>query len=81
MLSFVMLSLKSPLALKWTADLTHYSCGEKVVLQVLGIDRTYVGGLAVGFTTCSPDSVTQSELPDDADLLLDRNFNGFDENT
>jgi protein neuralized len=47
-------------------------CGEKVVLQVLGIDRTYVGGLAVGFTTCSPDSVTQSELPDDADLLLDR---------
>ncbi|XP_076104058.1 protein neuralized-like isoform X1 [Mytilus galloprovincialis] len=47
-------------------------CGEKVVLQVLGIDRSYVGGLAVGFTTCSPDSVSQSELPDDADLLLDR---------
>lgn len=47
-------------------------CGEKIVLQVLGIDRSYVGGLAVGFTTCSPDSVAQSELPDDADLLLDR---------
>ncbi|XP_013420757.1 protein neuralized isoform X2 [Lingula anatina] len=47
-------------------------CGEKIVIQILGIDRTYVGGLAFGLTACDPSALTPSELPDDSDLLLDR---------
>ncbi len=47
-------------------------CGEKVVIQILGIDRSYVGGLAFGLTACNPSLVLANELPDDSDLLLDR---------
>lgn len=47
-------------------------CGERVVIQVQGVDRTYVGGLAFGLTACNPDTLVGSTLPDDSDLLLDR---------
>ncbi|KAJ8317635.1 hypothetical protein KUTeg_005539 [Tegillarca granosa] len=47
-------------------------CGEKIILQVLGVDRSYVGGLAFGCTACDPSKVKPEELPDDSDLLLDR---------
>ncbi|XP_067656898.1 protein neuralized-like isoform X1 [Haliotis asinina] len=47
-------------------------CGEKVVIQILGIDRSYVGGLAFGMTACDPNRISTDDLPDDSDLLLDR---------
>lgn len=47
-------------------------CGEKIVIQVLGIERSFIGGLAVGFTACDPREVTREDLPDDSDMLLDR---------
>ncbi|XP_022340554.2 protein neuralized-like isoform X2 [Crassostrea virginica] len=47
-------------------------CGEKIVIQVLGIERSFIGGLAVGFTACDPREVTCEDLPDDSDMLLDR---------
>ncbi|XP_064600662.1 protein neuralized-like isoform X2 [Liolophura sinensis] len=48
------------------------SCGEKIVLQILGLDDTFDGGLGFGFTSCDPDTIQQEALPDDSDLLLDR---------
>lgn len=47
-------------------------CGEKIVVQVKGVDRSFIGGLAFGFTSCDPTTLKMEELPDDADLLLDR---------
>lgn len=47
-------------------------CGEKIVIQVQGVDRSFVGGLAFGFTSCDPSMMQTEQLPDDADLLLDR---------
>lgn len=47
-------------------------CNEVIVLQILAIDRSYVGGLAFGFTTCDPCCLTFNDLPDDADQFLDR---------
>lgn len=47
-------------------------CGEKIVIQVQGVDRSFIGGLAFGFTSCDPSLIKPEELPDDADLLLDR---------
>ncbi|CAH1783445.1 unnamed protein product, partial [Owenia fusiformis] len=47
-------------------------CGEKVVIQLLALDRAYVGGMAFGLTACDPASLINVELPDDSDLLLDR---------
>ncbi|XP_076460383.1 protein neuralized-like isoform X2 [Babylonia areolata] len=46
--------------------------GQKIVLQILGVDRSYIGGLGLGLTACDPDTITPAQLPDDADLLLDR---------
>ncbi|XP_074640822.1 protein neuralized-like [Tubulanus polymorphus] len=46
--------------------------GEKMVIQIQGIDRSFVGGLAFGLTSCNPASIDSDSLPDDADLLLDR---------
>lgn len=48
------------------------SCGEKVVLQILGLDDTFDGGLGFGLTSCDPATIQQESLPDDSDLLLDR---------
>ena len=42
------------------------------MIQILGVDRSYVGGLAFGFTAYDPAHVDSDELPDDSDLLLDR---------
>lgn len=47
-------------------------CGENIVVQVLGVDRSFVGGLAFGFTSCDPSTLAPRDLPDDSDLLLDR---------
>ncbi|XP_041370418.1 protein neuralized-like [Gigantopelta aegis] len=47
-------------------------CGEKVVIQILGVDRSYTGGLAFGLTACNPSALSPFDLPDDSDLLLDR---------
>ena len=47
-------------------------CGEKIVIQVQGVDRSFIGGLAFGFTSCDPSTLKVEDLPDDADLLLDR---------
>ncbi|XP_059165109.1 protein neuralized-like isoform X2 [Physella acuta] len=47
-------------------------CGETIVIQVLGIDRSYIGGLGFGLTACDPSKVDPNTLPDDSDLLLDR---------
>lgn len=47
-------------------------CGEKLVVQILSVDRAYVGGLAFGVTACDPEKVQSESLPDDSDLLLDR---------
>nr|CAG4640731.1 EOG090X03H5 [Eulimnadia texana] len=48
------------------------SPGETLVIQIVQTESLYVGGFALGFTTCNPASLTQTNLPDDADLLLDR---------
>lgn len=42
------------------------------VPQVVGMDTSYTGGLTVGVTACDPSLLTQNELPDDSDNLLDR---------
>ncbi|CAL1535581.1 unnamed protein product [Lymnaea stagnalis] len=47
-------------------------CGETIVIQVLSIDRSYIGGLGFGLTACDPTKVDPNSLPDDSDLLLDR---------
>lgn len=46
--------------------------GEKVAVQILSIDYAYTGGLAFGMTSCDPNAIQSSDLPDDSDLLLDR---------
>lgn len=46
--------------------------GETIVIQVLGIDRSYIGGLGFGLTACDPGLLHPAILPDDSDLLLDR---------
>ena len=44
----------------------------RIVIQVLGIDQSFVGGFSFGLTACDPSTLTRDSLPDDADLLLDR---------
>ncbi|XP_037090836.1 protein neuralized-like [Pollicipes pollicipes] len=46
--------------------------GERLVVQVLSRCSLYVGGLAFGLTSCDPSRLALADLPDDADLLLDR---------
>lgn len=46
--------------------------GEKLVLQVLQTDELYAGSIAFGLTTCDPNSITGSDLPEDPHQLLDR---------
>lgn len=46
--------------------------GERIVVQVLATEPMYVGALAFGLTSCDPAQLTASDLPDDSDLLLDR---------
>ena len=46
--------------------------GERVVIQMLAVDHTFYGGMAFGLTACDPSMIDPDQLPDDADLLLDR---------
>jgi len=39
---------------------------------VTAVERDYVGGLAFGMTSCDPNYLRGTDLPDDSDLLLDR---------
>jgi len=46
--------------------------GERLVMSVTAVERDYIGGLAFGMTSCDPNCLHSTDLPDDADLLLDR---------
>lgn len=46
--------------------------GEKIIVQILRTEHMYVGGLALGLTSCDPGSLQSTDLPDDSDMLLDR---------
>lgn len=46
--------------------------GERIVVQVLNTEPAYVGALAFGLTSCDPATLNSSDLPEDADFLLDR---------
>lgn len=46
--------------------------GEQFVIQILKTDSLYGGSLAIGLTSCCPNTLSSAELPDDSDLLLDR---------
>jgi len=46
--------------------------GERLVTSVTAVERDYVGGLTFGMTSCDPNCLHATDLPDDADLLLDR---------
>lgn len=46
--------------------------GEKIIIQVLETESMYVGALAFGLTACDPATLQTSDLPEDADSLLDR---------
>ncbi|XP_073998222.1 E3 ubiquitin-protein ligase neur isoform X4 [Rhodnius prolixus] len=46
--------------------------GEKIVVQVLATEPLYLGALAMGLTSCDPSTLGPNNLPDDADILLDR---------
>ena len=46
--------------------------GERLVVTVMAVEKEYIGGLAFGVTSCDPSRLRTSDLPDDADLLLDR---------
>ena len=46
--------------------------GERLVVQVLGTEETYIGSIAFGLTNCDPASIDVQNLPEDSDLLLER---------
>ena len=46
--------------------------GEELVLRITGTNVDYRGGLTVGLTACDPVTLNVTDLPDDADKLLDR---------
>jgi len=46
--------------------------GEELVLRITGMNMDYAGGLTVGLTACDPTKLKVTDLPDDADKLLDR---------
>ena len=46
--------------------------GERIVIQVLGREDSYIGSLAFGLTNCDPSNLNVKDLPEDSDLLLDR---------
>lgn len=46
--------------------------GEKIVTQVLGTEPMFQGCLGLGLTSCDPANLSQSDLPDDSNFLLDR---------
>lgn len=46
--------------------------GEQFIIQILKNDSNYGGSLALGLTSCNPNALQSSDLPDDSDILLDR---------
>ncbi|KOB69918.1 putative neuralized, partial [Operophtera brumata] len=46
--------------------------GQTIVVQVLVTEAAYAGSLAIGLTSCDPATLRTCDLPDDAELLLDR---------
>lgn len=46
--------------------------GETIIVQILRKDNVYIGGLALGLTSCDPAHLSPQDLPDDSDQLLDR---------
>lgn len=45
---------------------------ERIVVQILSTEPMYVGSLALGLTSCDPNHLQSTDLPDDSDQLLDR---------
>merc|ERR1719391_1720032 len=46
--------------------------GERIVVQILATEVSYIGSLAFGLTNCDPSTIDVRDLPEDSDLLLDR---------
>ncbi|CAG9789866.1 unnamed protein product [Diatraea saccharalis] len=46
--------------------------GQTIVVQILATESAYAGSLAIGLTSCDPANLRPSDLPADAELLLDR---------
>ena len=46
--------------------------GERIVVQVVATEQSYIGSLAFGLTNCDPSTIDVRDLPEDSDLLLDR---------
>ncbi|XP_057665766.1 protein neuralized isoform X1 [Diorhabda carinulata] len=46
--------------------------GERIVVQILGTEPMFQGCLSIGLTSCDPALLTQTDLPDDSNFLLDR---------
>ncbi|KAL0803425.1 hypothetical protein ABMA28_017273 [Loxostege sticticalis] len=46
--------------------------GQTIVVQILSTETAYAGSLAIGLTSCDPATLRPCDLPDDAELLLDR---------
>ncbi|KAJ8920495.1 hypothetical protein NQ315_005364 [Exocentrus adspersus] len=46
--------------------------GERIVVQLLGTEPMFQGCLGLGLTSCDPSTLTQTDLPDDSNFLLDR---------
>lgn len=46
--------------------------GQTLVVQILGTEPAYAGSLSIGLTSCDPAILRPTDLPDDAEQLLDR---------
>lgn len=46
--------------------------GQTLVVQILSTEPAYAGSLAIGLTSCDPATLRPTDLPDDAEQLLDR---------
>lgn len=46
--------------------------GEVLVVHIMNTEPMFVGALALGLTSCDPAKLTQADLPDDSEMLLDR---------
>ncbi|KAG7298516.1 hypothetical protein JYU34_018152 [Plutella xylostella] len=46
--------------------------GQTLVVQILATEPAYAGSLAIGLTSCDPATLRPTDLPDDAEQLLDR---------
>ncbi|XP_018580146.1 protein neuralized isoform X2 [Anoplophora glabripennis] len=46
--------------------------GERIVVQILATEPMFQGCLGLGLTSCDPSTLTQNDLPDDSNFLLDR---------